>query len=209
MIKQQTEEWFTERLGCVTGSRIYDVIHRKKNGEYSVNRDHYMKQLAKETITGVRIPTRSNEHTERGIKYEPVARFHYAMLVCSDVRTAGFCFHDKIGKTGASPDGFVGDDGILEIKCPTEKNHLAHFLDIDAGIPERYYPQVQWELACTKRKWAHYVSFNLECKPREMYVKLIERDERYIIYLEDEVIKFQEELSNMIYNIYLEESENG
>jgi putative phage-type endonuclease len=191
-VDQRSPEWFAARLGKVTASRVSDVIAKTKTG-YSTSRENYMAQLICERMTGTQAESFTNAAMIHGTETEPLARAAYEAHKDVLVDEVGLITHPYIQMAGASPDGVVGDDGVLEIKCPNTATHFDTLLK--GEMPSKYIPQVQWQMACTSRKWCDFVSFD----PRvdeglKLFVTRIERDSEYIKMLEDEVMKFLREL---------------
>lgn len=188
MIEQGSPEWFAQRCGKVTASRISDVIATTRSG-VSTSRAKYMTQLMIERLTNTVAESYTNAAMEWGKQQEPTARavFEYKMRVA--VEEVGFVDHPYIEKSGASPDGYVGSNAILEIKCP---NSDTHWETIKAGkIPVKYRPQIQWQLACTERDLAHFVSFDPRFPDELIYCHYVmERDPQYIGELEASVGEF-------------------
>ena len=195
-IEQRTDEWHQQRLGKVTASRIADVLATIKTGE-AASRAEYRIELVCERLTGKPTESYSNAHMERGIELEPFARAWYEVEYGVFVRQVSFVDHPFIELSGASPDGLVDDDGMLEIKCPMVKTHIKTM--IDQKIPAKYIPQMQWQMACTGRQWNDFVSYCPEL-PQEMqlFVKRLERDNEYIAELETKVKEFLAEVSTTL-----------
>jgi putative phage-type endonuclease len=193
---QGTPEWHKERLGKVTASRVSDVIARTKSG-YGASRADYMAELISERLTGVPYESATNAAMRWGTEIEPQARAAYAFLMDADVIQAGFIPHPQIAMSGASPDGFIGDDGLIEIKCPQTKTHIDTLLG--RAVPGRYFAQIQWQLACTGRTWCDFVSFDPRM-PAElrMFVKRVERDDSKIGELTTEIEAFLAEIETKI-----------
>lgn len=156
--EQQSEEWFRQRLGCVTGSRVADVMAKGRGNAPSATRKNYMMQLLCERLTGSAEETFTSAAMKRGTDLEPVARDAYELYSMNDVLETGFVKHPSIKWFGASPDGLVNDDGVLEIKCPNTATH------IDTMRRAAHDPQYEWqmlaEMACTGRMWVDFVSFD-------------------------------------------------
>jgi len=188
MIEQRTEEWFQARLGKVTASRVADVMAKTKSGP-SASRANYMADLIVERLTGQRVEGFTNAAMQWGTDTEPQARAAYEFLTDATVTEEGFCLHPSIREFGASPDGLVGDGGLLEIKCPNTASHLEVLLSGD--VPGKYVTQMQAQMACTVRAWCDFVSFDPRM-PGEMqlFVKRVHRDERFIGQMEDEIAEF-------------------
>jgi putative phage-type endonuclease len=195
-MEQRTDEWFSARLGKVTASRVADVVAKTKSG-YSASRANYMAQLVVERMTNKQAESYSNAAMEWGTEQEPLARAAYEAEVDVLVQEVGMIDHPTVEMSGASPDGLVGDDGLVEIKCPTTATHIDTLMGEQA--PKKYYDQMQWQMACTGRKWCDFVSFD----PRmpeglQLFVKRVERDDEYIAMLESEVATFLQEVSDKV-----------
>jgi len=196
MMDQGSEEWFTIRIGKVTASRVADVIAKTKSG-YSASRDNYMAQLVCERLTGQKAEGFTNAAMQHGTETEPLARAAYEALKDVLVDEVGFVPHPSIQMAGASPDGLVGDDGLLEIKCPNTATHIDTLLS--ETVPTKYYTQMQFQLACTGREWCDFVSFdNRLPQELQLFVKRVPRDETYIRLMEAEIVQFIAELDDKI-----------
>jgi putative phage-type endonuclease len=192
MMDQGSDQWFAIRVGKVTASRVADVIAKTKSG-YSTSRDNYMAQLVCERLTGQKGESFTNAAMQHGTETEPLARAAYEALKDVLVDEVGFVPHPSIIMAGASPDGLVGDDGLLEIKCPNTATHIETLLS--ESVPTKYYTQMQFQLACTGREWCDFVSFdNRLPQELQLFVKRVPRDSMYIRLMEDEIVKFLNEL---------------
>jgi putative phage-type endonuclease len=192
MMDQGTEEWFTIRIGKVTASRVADVIAKTKTG-YSATRDNYMAQLVCERLTGQKGESFTNAAMQHGTDTEPLARAAYEAFQDILVDEVGFVPHPSIIMAGASPDGLVGDDGLLEIKCPNTATHIETLLS--QSVPGKYNTQMQFQMACTGRQWCDFVSFDNRLPDElQLFVKRVPRDNDFIKQMEDEVVKFLNEL---------------
>ena len=199
MIEQGTPEWFAARLGNVTASRVADVIAKTKSG-YSASRDNYMAQLICERMTGTVAESFTNAAMQWGTETEPLARAAYESAADVLVDQVGYVPHPVINRAGASPDGLVGADGLLEIKCPNTATHIETLLS--EKVPSKYITQMQWQMACTGRQWCDFVSFD----PRlpdglQLFVSRVEAYSEYITTLEHEVEMFLIELDNKIFKL--------
>ena len=193
---QGTEEWFTIRIGKVTASRVADVIAKTKTG-YSASRDNYMAQLVCERLTGQKGESFTNAAIQHGIDTEAYARAAYEALKDVLVDEVGFVPHPTIEMAGASPDGMVGDDGLIEIKCPNTATHIDTLLS--ETVPSKYFTQMQFQLACTGRKYCDFVSFDNRLPPElQLFVKRVPRDEVFIRLIEAEIVQFLAELDDKI-----------
>ena len=196
MIEQGTPEWFAQRLGKVTASRVADVIAKTKTG-YSASRENYMAQLVCERMTQTVAESYTNAAMQWGTETEPLARAAYEAHVDVLVDEVAMIQHPTIEASGASPDGLVGDDGQIEIKCPNTATHIDTLLSQQAS--SKYVTQMQWQMACTGRKWCDFVSFDPRMpKELQLFIKRIDRDDAYIDMLEKEVVSFLKELDAKI-----------
>lgn len=193
MIEQGTPEWHAQRLGKATASRIADVVARTKSGP-AASRKNYLAELVAERLTGN--PSGSgftNSAMQWGTETEPQARGSYQFVSGLEVEPAPFVEHPTIEMSGASPDGFVGDNGLVEIKCPNTATHIDTLLN--GTVPGKYETQMHWQMACTGRAWCDFVSFD----PRlpldmQIFVARYERDEDRIAELETAVSEFLAEV---------------
>lgn len=196
MIEQGSPEWFAARCGRVTASRVADVIAKTKSG-YSTSRANYEAQLICERLTGVVAPSFTNAAMQHGIDTEPQARAAYEFMKNVDVGIAEFVIHPAIPMAGASPDGYVGDDGLLEIKCPQQAAHLDTLLT--GKVPGKYVTQMMWQLASTGRKFCDFVSFNPSFPAHlQLFVQRVPRDLSVIAELEKEVTTFIAEIDQKV-----------
>lgn len=192
MIVQGTDAWLACRVGKVTASRVADVIAKTKTG-WGAARATYAAELICERLTGVPAPRFTNAAMAWGTEQEPFAREAYTAHTGVDVYEVGFIDHPEIAKSGASPDGFVLDDGLLEIKCPQTATHLETLRCGD--VPAKYMPQIQWQLACTGRDWCDFASYDPRMpEPMRLFVRRVPRDASMILDLESEVSAFIREI---------------
>jgi putative phage-type endonuclease len=188
MIEQRSDEWFAMRLGKVTASRISDLMARTRSG-YGASRANYEAQLVAERLTGTVQDSYSNAAMKWGTETEPQARAAYEFARDVDVIEIAFVEHPTIANSGASPDGLVGGDGLVEIKCPNTATHIETLLG--GSIPDKYVLQCLWQMACTGRKWCDLASFDPRLPPSmQLVVHRIERDEKAIAEIEKEVAEF-------------------
>ena len=204
MIEQRTEEWFQQRLGKVTASRISDVIAKTKTG-VSTSRQNYLVQLVSERLTGKKGDSFVNQAMLDGIERESAARELYERTKGVSVTEVGFFDHPVIKNSGASPDGAVNAEeegkyaGLIEIKCPIETTHSNTLMS--KSVPSKYLPQIQWQMASVSPnvKWVDFISFNPNFPDTmQLFVARVERDNAYIAELEAEVIKFLDEVEQTI-----------
>jgi len=194
-MEQRTDEWFGARLGKVTASKLNDMLAKTKSG-YSTSRQNYLIQLVSERLTGQRSESYINSAMQHGIDTEDEARNAY-IFKYANVTEEGFVDHPNIQMSGASPDGLVGDDGLIEIKCPLATTHTQTLMS--GEVPTKYINQMMWQMACTGRQWVDFVSYCPSFPENlKLFVKRIERDDKLIQELEDEVKKFLEEVDQNV-----------
>ena len=185
---QGSPEWFEVRLGKVTASRVADVMAKTKTG-YSTSRLNYEAQLIAERLSGKPQDSYSNAAMQWGTETEPKARAAYEFLIGCEVVEIAFADHPTLVNSGASPDGLVGSDGLVEIKCPNTATHIATLLG--SSVPDKYIKQMQWQMACTGRQWCDWVSFDPRL-PEAMafYRERVMRDDKAIAEIEAEIAGF-------------------
>lgn len=194
---QGSEEWKRARCALVTASRMPDVIAKIKTGEAAARRD-YRAELVVETLTG--IPQDDgyiNAEMQWGLDQEPYGRAAYEVVAEVLVDQVGLVVHPTIERAAASPDGLVGADGVLELKCPKTATHLQYLMD--GRLPPKYEPQVMWQLACTERAWAEFVSFDPRLPEKlQLFRVRVSRDDKRIAELEREVLAFLADVDRML-----------
>lgn len=189
---QGSTAWHQARLGCVTASRIADVVTRTKTA-YGAARQTYMRQLLAERLSGMPTDTYPTAAMRWGIDMEPHAVAAYEEAVGVETELVGFLHHPSLAFAGASPDRLVGTGGLLEIKCPTTPTHIDTLL---GGAPaERYVLQMQWQMACSDREWCDFFSFDPRLPPAySCFISRVTRDDELIARLEAEALTFLEEI---------------
>jgi len=188
-VQQGSEEWKTLRLGKITASRVSQVMGK--------SRQNFLAIIAAERISK-QAESFTNAAMQWGIDTEPFAREAYEARNGVKVVQVGFCLHPTIKDAGASPDGLVGDDGLIEIKCPNTSTHVGTLIDQKA--PTKYIPQIQFQLACTGRQWCDFVSFDPRIEQSFFQIR-VERDNEYIEKMEKEVSEFLEEVEKLVNQI--------
>ncbi len=190
-MEQRSAEWHAARLGKVTASKVADVVARTKTG-YAASRANYMAQLVCERLTGKPTEGFSNAAMEWGVEQEAAARDAYSAKVGELVTEVGFVDHPSIPMSGASPDGVVGT-GIVEIKAPSTATHIEYLMEREP--PQKYFYQMQWQMACTGADWCDWVSYDPRMPENlQLLVVRIPRDTDCITLLEKEVSEFLAEL---------------
>lgn len=198
-MEQRTAEWFAARAGRVTASRIADVTGKTKSG-YGAARADYMVELLAERLTGQPTEKFVSSAMQWGTDQEPHARHLYTVKTGLWVDEVGFVRHPKIEWAGASPDGRIGIDGLVEIKCPKTTTHLETLTS--KSVPKNHYAQMQWQMSCTTASWCDYVSYDPRLPENlQLFVARVPRSEETIMELEAEVVKFLRELDAMILDL--------
>lgn len=193
---QGSAEWHAIRCGKVTASRMSDLMAKTKTG-YGASRANYLAELVAERLTGKPADRFQNDAMRWGTENEPEARSSYEFVTGRDVEQVGFIAHPSIRMTGASPDGLVGADGMVEIKAPNTATHIETLLT--EAVPQKYALQMQWQMACAGRHWCDFVSYD----PRlplsmQLFIKRQARDDVLIADMEAEVRAFLAELDDKV-----------
>lgn len=192
MIEQGTPEWHAMRCGKVTASKVADVTAKTKSG-ISAMRATYMGQLIAERLTGVVADSYTSAAMQHGTDTEEEARNAYAFYHGAKLHPVAFVDHPTIPMSGASPDRYVGDDGLIEVKCPNTYTHIETLLG--KSVPGKYVKQMMWQMACTGRQWCDFVSFDPRCPEHlKLFVRRLPRDPVVIAELEIEVRQFLRDL---------------
>ena len=196
MHEQGTAEWLSERAGKVTASRIASVMAKTKTG-YGADRANYMADSVAERLTGIPKQGFTNKAMRWGTETEPQARAMYELETGLTVTETGFVPHPVLECTGASPDGLVGDTGLVEIKCPNTATHIETLRG--AAIDRKYYLQMHWQMICTGREWCDFVSFDPRL-PLEMqiHIRRVELSAEVAEEITAEVTQFLTELNETV-----------
>lgn len=198
--EQRTEAWKAIRCGKVTGSRISDVCATLKNGGEAATRKNYKAEIIAEVLTG--IPTEQYVSKEMiwGTETEPFARAAYELECDTSVNDIGFAIHPRIARFGASADGLIGENGLIEIKAPNTATHIEYLLQ--GTVPAEYQLQMLAEMACTQRQWVEFVSFDPRLpRPLQLFVRRFPRDDARIAEIEQKVEKFLSEVDDIIFRL--------
>jgi len=190
VIEQGTDEWRQLRCGKLGASQVHMAIARTKSG-WSASRENIMAQIIVERMTGIPTEGFTSSAMEWGTATEPQARAAYAFSKDVEVQLASFMPHPRIAGTGASPDGLIGSGG-LEIKCPNTATHIDTLLN--GTIDGKYITQMHWQMACAGLEWVDFVSFDPRLPGLELWVKRIEREDKPISLLEEQVAEFLAEV---------------
>ena len=196
-VTQGSEAWQMVRCGKVTASRLDDVLAKTKSG-YSSSRANYMTQLVLERVTGTKAESYTNAAMLHGVTQEPFARAAYEAHTGQMVEEVRFLPHPEIADAGASPDGLVGDDGMVEIKCPASSTALEVWLAHSQGgnpVDAKYYAQMQWQMRCAGRSWCDYVVFDPRMPAKaQLFISRVERNDEWLKTAESEVVTFLAEV---------------
>ncbi|SRR6266542_915247 len=192
-VEQGAPEWFQARLGRATASRFGDIMAKIKTGE-PASRKNYRALLVAERLTGIREETFQSSAMAWGTETEPLARLRYALSSGNDVKECGFFAHNDL-MVGASPDGLVAEDGLLEIKCPNSATHIETLRK--ELVPYLYYWQVMGQIWITGRQWCDFVSFDPRMPANAQYFcTRVWRDEAKVKQLQTEVTAFLESVDS-------------
>ena len=191
--EQRTPEWYEVRLGRITASVANRVV--TSTGKASTGQWSLVTELANQILTQSMDFTEPTWVMQRGIDLEPRACAMYELVSGNDVDHVGFCASDDL-MIGCSPDGLIGDDGGLEIKCPLPHNHIDYLMG--EKCPAKYYPQVQFSMLVTGRPWWDFMSFHPDYP--ELIVR-VNRDDDFIAVLEKEVAEVLEKCDNCVRKI--------
>ncbi len=198
-LPQNTPEWLQARRGLVTASSIKDVLAKGKGGEEAKTRETYRVQKAMEILVKEHIssPGLDTAAIRWGKETEPMARTEYELRTGVMVVQVGLVLHPTIERAAASPDGLVGDKGLVEFKCPESHTHIRYI--VGDTVPTEYQPQMLWQMACCEREWCDFVSFDPRWpENNQMFVKRFFRDDARIKAMETEVIKFNQEVDELV-----------
>lgn len=195
-MKQRTDNWYQARIGKVTASRISKLNAKPAKGK-ALNALEL--ELLTERITGQAVNNFTSPAMQWGIDTEPLARQAYELQYFCTVIETGLIDHPTIAMCGASPDGLVGDDGLIEIKCPNTTTHISTLVSDE--VPYEYIPQMQWQMACTGRKWCDFVSFDPRLTDKPLFIKRVYRDDKQIAELEQLVIDWNDKCEKLISEI--------
>jgi len=195
-IQQGTPEWHQLRLGKVTASRVADILAKTKSGA-SASRGNYLIELALQRVTKTIEESYSNSYMEWGTATEPQARVAYEVKTGNFVDQVPFVDHPTIAGFGCSPDGLVGTDALIEIKCPSSATHWSYIKANEP--PQKYFIQMQAQMAVTGAKWCDFVSFDPRMPERsQLLIVNVPRDPEFILYMEAEIKQFLSEVDKEV-----------
>jgi putative phage-type endonuclease len=194
-MEQGSQEWLDMRLGKVTASRIKDVMTNGRGGNPSKTSETYMMDLIAERLTGESKPFFENDAMKWGTETEPQARAMFELREGLEVEEVAFIEHSEF--IGMSPDGLIGDDGLLEVKCPNTSTQIKRALSDDYSAD--YKAQIQMQLWVSERKYCYFLSFDprLDCEAGYLLQK-VERNEKYIDEMKVKTNAFIEQMNDII-----------
>ncbi|WP_375666508.1 lambda exonuclease family protein [Bartonella sp. TT121SHDZB] len=199
-MEQRTAEWFQARLGKVTASNIYNILNKTTKGLPTSKYEDYKIKLITERLTRETSPYYETEDMRWGIEHEDDALREYGFIYDANITKCGFIQHPTIEMAGASPDGLIGEDGLIEVKCPRSVTHMRFWIGDE--IKPEYHAQMQFQMACTERKWCDFVSydprFTGEFFHLRMKVKRVLRDDQQIEQINQAVETFLAEIEREI-----------
>lgn len=195
-VEQGSDAWKLARLGKIGASRVADATARTKTG-WGASRANLAADLVAERLTGNLTEGFTNDAMLWGIEKEHEARSFYEFVHGTKIQQIGLALHPTIEMSVASPDGLIGEHGLIEIKCPKTATHIETLLN---NRPDsRYTKQLQWQMACTGRQWVDWVSYDPRMPPEmQMFVARVERDPIMIAELEQQVAEFLAEVSAIV-----------
>jgi putative phage-type endonuclease len=193
-VEQRSPAWFKARCGIPTASSFDKIVTSK--GEPSKQAQKYMYQLAGERVTGIAEETYMNATMQQGIDREAEAVEFYELTKDATVQKVGICYKDEEKKFSCSPDGLVGDKGLIEIKCPLISTTVGYLLSDD--MPSDYVQQVQGNLFITGREWVDFLAYYPGLRPMMICAM---RDEVFIKKLETALIEFCQQIETIVKKI--------
>ena len=198
--KQGGSNWLSARAGRITASRVVDVLNFRKDGKPGSDRLNYLAELVCERLTGKATDHYVSDAMEHGSETEQFARADYEVTTGNDVDQVGMVIHPAFDFFSCSPDGLVGEDGLVEFKAPTSITHYKWLL---AGeVPEQHKAQVYSGMAICEREWGDFMSFD-DRYPEELkwFIKRLPWDDAEIEKIESAVLQFNSEVEQMIANL--------
>ncbi|ADJ21951.1 phage-type endonuclease [Hyphomicrobium denitrificans ATCC 51888] len=194
--EQNSAEWLAARCGNLGASSIADMVAKTRTG-WGASRFNLAARIVCERLTGTPQESYTNAAMQWGHDTEPQARAMYEFMRDVAVQQVGLVLHPSINKSHASPDGLVGDAGLIEIKCPNTATHIETLLSED--VEGKYIKQMQWQMACCGRAWCDFVSFDPRLPAEmQMFVQRVPRDDDFIAELEREARLFLAEIDKTI-----------
>jgi hypothetical protein len=197
-MKQRTDEWLQARVGNATASRFKDAMARLKDGSPAQARRDYLTQIVCERFTNAPTQAYVSNAMMWGVEQEGAARDAYVAKTGRQVDEVGFIKHPTM-RAGASPDGIIDMEGLLEIKCPTTITHVGTLIN---GMDGQHIPQVQGAMWIAGAPWCDFVSFDPRLPAKQaLYIERVYRDDAMIARIEQEVNSFLIDVEAMITKI--------
>ena len=195
-MEQRSTEWYAARCGSLGASQLNEALATTKNG-WGASRENLKNRIIAERLTGTPTETFQNAAMIWGVETEDQARKAYESETGTFVEEMGIAFHPDLKHTHASPDGLVGEDGLIEIKCPNTTTHIETLKA--QKVPSKYMNQMLWQMRCVDRQWCDYVSFDPRLPAHlQLFVKRVERNDAAIAELEAKVAEFLDEVQGEI-----------
>lgn len=195
-MEQRTDEWYAARCGSLGASQLNEALATTKSG-WGASRENLKNRIIAERLTGQPSETFQNAAMIWGVETEDAARKAYEAATGVFVDEMGIAYHPVLKHTHASPDGLVGEDGLIEIKCPNTTTHIETLKAKKA--PSKYINQMMWQMRCTDRQWCDFVSFDPRLPSHlQLFVVRVDRDDAAIAELEAKVAEFLTEVDKEI-----------
>lgn len=191
-LEQNSAEWRQARCGSLGASGITEALATTKGG-WGASRENIKARLIAERLTGTPQDGYTNAAMQWGHDQEDNAANAYSFLTGNEVQVCGLFRHPTLTGSHASPDRLVGDDGLVEIKCPNTATHIDTLKS--QKVPSKYVTQIQWQLACTGRAWCDFVSYDPRLpEDLQLFVSRVNRDDAAIAKMENDVAVFLAEV---------------
>lgn len=202
---QGSVAWLKERCGCLTASRMAEAMDFLKGGKESDKRRKLKIEVIAERMTDSMVSRYVNDAMQWGIEQEPIARARYEEVTGTLVQLCGFAIHGDINFFGASPDGLVGDDGLIEIKCPTSTTYMEWV--VSGVVPDQHKPQMLAQLAVTGRRYVDFFAFDPRVKvsSHQHFLRRFEPPEEDIAVVEEAARKFLSEVESLFDTVISQE----
>lgn len=194
-------QWVRERIGKLTGSRMKDVLDFTKKGEPGADRKKYLMELVAERMTDAAVDHYVSDDMRFGLEWEAQAIEEYEALSGNIVLPAGWHRHPTIEHFGATPDGFVGDEGTIEVKCPRTTTFLNW--KCDGKVPEQHIPQMIVECLVTRRAWCDFVAFDprIQNPKARIFIRRFTPTPEQFAWIESEAVKFLKEVDDLFWKV--------
>lgn len=203
--EQGSSEWLRARIGCLTASRMGDAMAFLKGGKESEARRKLKIELLAERLTEMTNDGFVNAAMRWGIETEQEAKDRYEEITGALIQPCGFALHGEIDYFGASPDGLLNGDGLIEIKCPTSITHMQWLLD--GVVPEQHKPQMMAQMIVTGRGWCDFMSYDPRFPAgKDYFIRRFEPSPGELNDVENGALIFLEELDRLADQLNLQEA---